>query len=762
MGLLERVARAHTEHSAVIVFTAIVLTLVLGLGVFSIDLQTDIKKEIPQDLPVIKLWNRVSDELGGGDTLIILAEIDKNCDMKNAPVDIRDPRVVASLYDIQETLEKEDIVTGTRSIASFFGSRQRIPETTEGVATILSMAPGAGNLMDKDYTATMILVNTQIGSSEEQISRAVEKIRRDIDSVEKPACMDITLTGTPPIRRVIMHILRHDLVYTMAIAGAIILALLVVIQRSITKSLLVFTPLVTGLVWTLGVMGWSGMKLSIATAGIGAMIFGLGTEYGVFMLERYLEERRKGIEPDSAMVTALPSVGSGIIGSGTTTMVGFLALLTSIMPMIRELGLTLALGIFSIMAATILVAPSLILMIDKRRTLVGNKKKEKNNKKNVLGTYSRILTRMPVLVIALGLAFTILAGWGAGLVETKGMEYSKMLPDTVREIRAMNRISDEFPTTGQETMMVVWTHPSTPGSDEARSIDDPRVLEYIDVLEQKAGRVHGVMGTRSIASILKQENNGRLPASQSLARSLVSSMPGVETMVNRERTMTVISLSLGDLTREQRTELVEDVENILRETPPPPGVRAGATGEVFQTLELRRQVGPTMRTTSNISMLGILVIVCVLFWSVRRGLISLLAIVFGTIWVYGLMGLLGMSISTEMAGGLSMIMGIGIDFGIQVVNRFRQELPRGIETAMLTTLNGTVPQMLVTTLAALIGFRAMSLGELTMLSDLGNMMSLGVLTCFLAAITIVPGVLALTERRTKKKRNIKERGAKRK
>jgi len=94
-----------------------------------------------------------------------------------------------------------------------------------------------------------------------------------------------------------------------------------------------------------------------------------------------------------------------------------------------------------------------------------------------------------------------------------------------------------------------------------------------------------------------------------------------------------------------------------------------------------------------------------------------------------------------------MIMGIGIDFGIQIVNRFKQERKQHeIEKAMEVTLLNVFTPMLITTLAALIGFRAMSLGQLTLLGDLGNMMSFGVLFCFIAAVTAIPSVLVISER----------------
>lgn len=70
---------------------------------------------------------------------------------------------------------------------------------------------------------------------------------------------------------------------------------------------------------------------------------------------------------------------------------------------------------------------------------------------------------------------------------------------------------------------------------------------------------------------------------------------------------------------------------------------------------------------------------------------------------------------------------------------------------MDNALNATFMPMTITTLAALIGFRAMSWGELTMMGEMGNMMSFGIAACFLVAITVVPAILVISERWSNKK-----------
>ena len=217
--------------------------------------------------------------------------------------------------------------------------------------------------------------------------------------------------------------------------------------------------------------------------------------------------------------------------------------------------------------------------------------------------------------------------------------------------------------------------------------------------------------------------------------------------VSDDYTTSVIRINLAEMNEEQKKDFIDELKHIISETEKPVGLNIGITGDPVVSEELKNQIMPTMQMTSMFSLIGIFIVVCLLFLSLRYGIISLLAIGFGIIWVYGVLGLSGMPIGSTMSGGISMIMGIGIDFGIQVVNRFRQERKKHkIEKAMKITLSKVFVPMLITTLAALIGFRAMSLGQLTLLADLGNMMSFGVLFCFIAAVTVIPSVLVISEK----------------
>lgn len=180
--------------------------------------------------------------------------------------------------------------------------------------------------------------------------------------------------------------------------------------------------------------------------------------------------------------------------------------------------------------------------------------------------------------------------------------------------------------------------------------------------------------------------------------------------------------------------------------PKPPGVKASLGGSVLEGQVMKKTIEPDMAKTSLYSLIGILAIILLLFRSIKYGFTPLTTIVFGSIWTMGYVGLIGMGLTSQTSGVLSMIMGIGIDFGIQVVTRYRLELPGKLPAeAMAVSLNNVIIPMSTTTLAALIGFQAMSMGKLTFLADMGTIMSYGVAASMLAAITVVPALIVISD-----------------
>lgn len=357
---LKKVAEIQKKHTKILAIAVILLTIVLGIGLKDLTINSDFRKEMPTDLPIFALNDRISEKFGGQDMVIISVQIDESVDSKNAVRDIRDPRVIQSMILLDEDLRSETSVTGVMSPASFFrGERNPTPEN---ITQAIRNNPRMNGFFSKNYKMVLMYVNTDIGSGEEQIQNFNKILQEHIDNTPRPTGTKFGITGQPIIRMTIFDLLKRDAVTTLAVSAIIILLLLFVMQRTYTHALLVFTPLSLGLVWTMGTLGWLGIPLSVATVGLSSMILGLGVEYGVFVLTRYNEERNKNISQLDSMKTTVHAIGTAVIGSGLTTIVGFGVLSFASMPMMQHLGQTLALGIAYCLLAALFVNPVFILL----------------------------------------------------------------------------------------------------------------------------------------------------------------------------------------------------------------------------------------------------------------------------------------------------------------------------------------------------------------------------------------------------------------
>jgi predicted RND superfamily exporter protein len=356
---LIRLAEMQRKHARSLAVLAIIFTIILGIGLKDLTINSDFRKEMPTDLPIFALNDRIADKFGGEDMVVIAVQIDDSVDLKSAVRDIRDPRVIQSLIFLDEELRNEATIISVASPASLFRGNETV--TPEEITKKLNN-PQANAFFSRNYKMAIMYITADIGSGEEQIQKFDKFIQNRIDHTPKPPGVKFGITGAPTLRMTIFDLLKSDAVFTLLVAATIILLLLFVMQHSYTHGILVFAPLSMGLIWTMGTLGWLGIPLSVATVGLSSMILGLGVEYGVFVLSRYKEERAKKNNQLDSMKTTVFGIGSAIIGSGMTTIVGFGVLSFSTVPMIQHLGQTLALGIAFCLLAALFVNPVFILL----------------------------------------------------------------------------------------------------------------------------------------------------------------------------------------------------------------------------------------------------------------------------------------------------------------------------------------------------------------------------------------------------------------
>jgi predicted RND superfamily exporter protein len=118
----------------------------------------------------------------------------------------------------------------------------------------------------------------------------------------------------------------------------------------------------------------------------------------------------------------------------------------------------------------------------------------------------------------------------------------------------------------------------------------------------------------------------------------------------------------------------------------------------------------------------------------------LLPVAIGTTWLLGVMGWTGIPFNPADIMTLPLVIGIGVTNGIHILNRFAEEQSASI------LAKSTGKAVLVSGLTAMTGFGSLILGRHQGIQSLGLVMSIGIGTCMLAGLTLLPAILNLLVR----------------
>jgi predicted RND superfamily exporter protein len=128
--------------------------------------------------------------------------------------------------------------------------------------------------------------------------------------------------------------------------------------------------------------------------------------------------------------------------------------------------------------------------------------------------------------------------------------------------------------------------------------------------------------------------------------------------------------------------------------------------------------------------------------SFSRTLLMVLSLAIGIVWMLGLMEVFGIKFSLMTFMALPLIVGIGLDHGIHVVDRYTIE-GRG---SMSFVLKCTGRAILLTSIVTMMGFGALGLGEHAGLADFGMTIFLGIGACFVSSAFVLPAIITIWER----------------
>jgi len=239
---------------------------------------------------------------------------------------------------------------------------------TEDVDSVMDLwsdpvtAAGAQST-DGKAVYTMLRIRGELGAA--KANAALDAVRRIVAAAPAPAGLHAYVTGPGATIADELSAIDKQMLMITGVTVVLIAVLLFVVYRSVITSAIPLLTVGLGLGVARGVVAFLGerdlIEVSIFSVSLlAAMVLGAATDYGIFLLGRYHEQRRAGVDHENALVIANRSVAPVIAASGLTIAAALSCLLFAQVGMLRSAGLPCAIGILTGMFASLTLLPAFI------------------------------------------------------------------------------------------------------------------------------------------------------------------------------------------------------------------------------------------------------------------------------------------------------------------------------------------------------------------------------------------------------------------
>jgi RND superfamily putative drug exporter len=375
--------------------------------------------------------------------------------------------------------------------------------SVERLVTAETRPERAALLRSEDGTTELATVQLTVPAFQERANDTVAAIREHVQATA-PAGLEVYVTGPAGIGKDYLQAIEDGTDRTTVVTIVLVILILLAIYRAPLAALV---PLLTigaaflvarGLLGLLAAAGWS--VSTLIDSFIVVLVFGVGTDYTIFLVSRYREElgragtgSRDGAGRAAAAQASVGRIGAVITASAATVVVGLGAMAVARFGMIQTTGPALAVAIVVALAAGLTLAPALLVLFGPALFWPRHPKPIASSRGT--GVWDRIaggIVRRPLLVSAVVI--------GAMAIPILLMPGTRTNFDTLAELPASSDARQGFEAVADHMdkgrLMPISVAVEVPGVDLA----SPEGLSTVALLENRLAAVAGVGSVQSIVS----------------------------------------------------------------------------------------------------------------------------------------------------------------------------------------------------------------------------------------------------------------------
>ncbi len=496
------------------------------------------------------------------------------------------------------------------------------------------------------------------------------------------------------------------------------------------------------------------------------VLMGVGTDYSIFLMTRYREERIKGATREQAVHTSVTWAGESIVTSGATVVIAFFAMGLSSFSMVQTMGLVLGMAIVVALLVALTLIPSLLMLLGNRifwpttgdrwkRFTEKTMQKRKDGRHGYFHRAAKFSVRHAKVILVASALVSVPATYLYLTTETSFDFIGSM--GTSESTTGMNAMSADFGAGRIMPTDIVFA-----GSIVVYNGTNFN-MAYLDAIENVSKTVAGnslvqqVTGpTRPYGTAIDYHNISSLPA-ETQAQTVQAMLQSVGkdnrsvllTVVLKDQPMAAKSVNLMPTLRSEVAQQ-KSVEPLLAGT----SIMVGGSTAVIYDLSM--QMNEQFGTIELLVVIGIFIVLMIVLGSLLLPTFAVISIAMSISWSFAATSLVfGTWLDKPILWMVPlilfiMLMGIGMDYNVFILTRIREEVHKGKDTneAVVDAVDWTGG--IITALALIMGgaFGSMMLSSNTMLQEFGFALAFAILVDAMVVRTyIVPAAMSLMGKR---------------
>lgn len=594
-----------------------------------------------------------------------------------------------------------------------------------------------------DDTHNMMVVKLQ-GNLEDKYK---DIIYEDLSTaLEKEGFENISflVSGKPVLDSALRTEMKSNMKIMVALAVALMFIILLIVFH-VRWRVLSLGIIFVSVIATLGFMGTMSVPMTMVSMAVFPILIGLGIDYSIQLQNRYEEEK--------SVRFTLIGIGKSVAIAVIATVLGFISLYASPVPMIKDFGKMLTIGVIISFIGSILLLMPILHIRDtfgdelKKAPKYDNGRETRLDK--ILKSITRFVLKYSIFIIIISIA---IGGFGFSVDNKIGVEtdIETFMPQDMAALSDIHQIRDIVGSTNQMAIYM-----------EGANILSEENINWINNITADIKNHFGdkVVDVKSISTLVGKMNEEDLTFDEYI--HIVEDIPkGQRRMfLSDSGDKSVILMNISHMSTEELKEFVLDLKDIVNDAP----MGVEVTGKSVLDVEMVKGL-----TDGRVKMTVIgLVLVFMSLLLVYRNIIKAFIPIFPIILIIGMsagiMYFLGIKYTPITATLGALVLGMGTEMTIMLLERYIEERVEGKEKidAMLITVSKIGKATIASGLTTIGGFSVLMASKFVILKDFGLMTVINISLALISTFIILPTIIILLDRFIVSKKVLSEAKAER-